>query len=98
MTENKEKLLPLGSIVYLEEGTVKLMIVGRGAVFDDEGTQKYSDYVAVEYPAGIDPESALFFKNEDIDKVVFRGYEDNEEERYLEVYRDWEKGLDIPKK
>ncbi len=25
-----EELLPLGSIVYLEEGTVKLMIVGRG--------------------------------------------------------------------
>lgn len=26
-----EELLPLGSIVYLEEGTVKLMIVGRGS-------------------------------------------------------------------
>ncbi|WEV56395.1 DUF4176 domain-containing protein [Ligilactobacillus acidipiscis] len=69
MKEKKNALLPLGSIVYLEKGTVKLMVVGRGAVFND-----------------------------DIDKVVFRGYEDEEEQRYLEVYQDWEKNLDIPKK
>ena len=30
-------------------------------------------------------------------KVVFRGFEDEEEIRYMEVYEDWEKGLDIPK-
>ncbi|HHS2815668.1 TPA: DUF4176 domain-containing protein, partial [Streptococcus agalactiae] len=42
----KEELLPLGSIVYLEEGTVKLMIVGRGVIYDDpEGTgQLFADY------------------------------------------------------
>ncbi|GEN48303.1 DUF4176 domain-containing protein [Ligilactobacillus pobuzihii] len=98
MTEKKNTLLPLGSIVYLEEGTVKLMVVGRGAVFNDDGDDKYSDYVGVEYPSGIDPENALFFNNDDIDKIVFRGYEDDEEERYLEVYQNWEKNLDIPKK
>lgn len=75
----------------------KLPIVGRGAVFNDDGSDKYSDYVGVEYPSGIDPENTLFFNNEDIDKVVFRGYEDEEEKRYLEVYQDWEKNLDIPK-
>lgn len=31
----KEELLLLGSIVYLEEGIVKLMIVGRGVIYDD---------------------------------------------------------------
>ncbi|WEV56421.1 DUF4176 domain-containing protein [Ligilactobacillus acidipiscis] len=98
MTEKKNTLLPLGSIVYLEEGTVKLMVVGRGAVFNDDGGDKYSDYVGVEYPSGIDPENALFFNNDDIDKIVFRGYEYDEEERYLEVYQNWEKNLDIPKK
>ncbi|CND24261.1 Uncharacterized protein conserved in bacteria [Streptococcus agalactiae] len=43
----KEELLPLGSIVYLEEGTVKLMIVGRGVIYDDpEGTgQLFADYM-----------------------------------------------------
>ena len=35
---NNKKLLPLGSIIYLQEGTQKLMIVGRGVIFDDEET------------------------------------------------------------
>lgn len=30
-----EKLLPLGTIVYLKEATAKLMVVGRGASFND---------------------------------------------------------------
>lgn len=37
--KNKE-LLPLGSIVYLQEGTQKLMIIGRGVIFDDEETRE----------------------------------------------------------
>ena len=46
------------------------------------------------YPNGIDPQDALFFNHEDIDKVVFRGYSDDEEERFLEVYEEWKKNLD----
>lgn len=41
MSKSKE-LLPLGSIVYLEEGTQKLVIVGRGVIFDDPDTGKAS--------------------------------------------------------
>lgn len=35
MSKSNE-LLPLGSIVYLEKGTRKLVIVGRGVIFEDE--------------------------------------------------------------
>ena len=84
-----EKLLPLGTIVYLKEGTAKLMIVGRGASFDNGEGQSFSDYVGVVYPNGIDPEDALFFNHQDIDEVVFTGYSDEEEERYLKVYEEW---------
>ena len=45
-----EKLLPLGSIVYLKEATAKLMVVGRGASFDNGEGQLFSDYVGVVYP------------------------------------------------
>ena len=84
-----EKLLPLGTIVYLKEGTAKLMIVGRGASFDNGEGQSFSDYVGVVYPNGIDPEDALFFNHQDIDEVVFTGYSDEEEDRYLKVYDEW---------
>ena len=89
-----EKILPLGSIVYLKEGTVKLMVVGRGASFDNGDGQSFSDYVGVVYPNGIDPQDALFFNNEDIDQIVFEGFSDEEEERYVRVYEEWKEDLD----
>ena len=93
-----EKLLPLGTIVYLKEGTAKLMIVGRGASFEDEEGQKFTDYIGVIYPNGIDPQDALFFNHEDIDKIVFVGYSDEEETRFLEVYEEWIENLEKSKK
>lgn len=93
-----EKLLPLGTIVYLKEGNTKIMVVGRGASFSDEEGQKYSDYIGVIYPNGINPEDALFFNHDDIDKVIFKGYSDEEEERYLQVFDEWKKGMDQKQK
>ena len=51
---NKSKdLLPLGSIVYLEEVTQKLVIVGRGVIFDDPdtGEQVLADYMGGALPS-----------------------------------------------
>lgn len=61
-----EKLLPLGSVVLLEEGMQKLVIVGRGSIYIDPNTKKeaFSDYVAVLYPSGLDLENTIFFEHE----------------------------------
>ncbi|USS90290.1 DUF4176 domain-containing protein [Fructilactobacillus carniphilus] len=90
MTEST-KLLPLGSIVILKEGLQKLMIVGRGAVYGDSetGEEKFADYMAVIYPSGIDPETTIFFNQSDIDKVIFKGFSDEEEIRFLDIYAKW---------
>ena len=95
-TKTEEKLLPIGSIVLLEEGLQKLMIVGRGTIYTDQVTGKdtFADYMAVLYPSGLNPETTIFFNHKNIDKVVFRGYSDDEEERFLEVYEEWKKNLD----
>lgn len=92
-----KELLPLGSVIYLESATTKLMIVGRGPVFESGGEPTYSDYVGVIYPEGINPEDAVFFNHENIDKVVFEGFKDEEEERFMEIYQEWEGTLDIKK-
>lgn len=99
MTKTKE-LLPLGSIVYLEQGTQKLVIIGRGVIFNDEesGEQVLADYMGVLYPNGFQTESTIFFQHENIDKVVFLGYKDDEEERFIEIYQTWENNINIPKK
>ncbi len=89
--------MPLGSIIYLDEATAKLMIVGRGPIFESDGDNVYSDYVGVIYPEGINPEDAIFFNHENIEKIVFEGYKDEEEERFMEVYKDWESELKLKK-
>ena len=87
-----KKLLPLGSIVLLEEGLQKLVIVGRGAIYEDQetGQDTFADYMAVLYPSGMNPETTIFFQHDNIDKVVFTGYSDEEEDRFLEIYESWQ--------
>ena len=50
------------------------------------------------YPSGINPNNTIFFNQENIDRVVFKGFVDEEEERFIEIYQNWEKSLTIPKK
>ena len=99
MNKTKE-LLPLGSIVYLEDGTQKLVIIGRGVIFDDPETQEkaFADYMGVFYPSGFQMDSTLFFQHENIDKVIFKGFKDDEETRFLEIYHKWKSELGVPKK
>jgi len=96
MSNKTEELLPIGSIVLLKEGLQKLMIVGRGTIYTDQETGKdtFADYMAVLYPTGLNPETTIFFNHEYIDQVVFRGYSDEEELRFLEVYEEWKKNLE----
>ena len=90
MDKSKE-LLPLGSVVYLEEGTQKLIIIGRGVILEDSDSseQVFADYMGTLYPSGFQKNSNIFFQHENIDRVVFRGYSDEEEKRFLEVYNNW---------
>ena len=75
-------MLPIGSIVYLKDGTRKIMILNRGAFIDNDGEKVIFDYSGCIYPVGLDAEQILY-------KVLFKGYSDNEEERYQELYSQW---------
>ena len=95
-----KNMLPLGSVVILEEGMQKLIIIGRGVIYDDPelGEERFADYVGVLYPTGFDPNATIFFQAENIDKIIFKGYSDEDEIRFKELYHDWESKLTIPKK
>lgn len=43
-------ILPLGSVVRLKGGDIKLIIVGRAQLFNNEGAIGYFDYSALGYP------------------------------------------------
>ena len=81
-----EKYLPIGSVVLLKNGTKELMITSycimpKGDVYDKGGKidydkEKIIDYGACIYPEGIlDSDSIIGFNHDNIDKVVFKGYE-----------------------
>lgn len=78
------KYLPIGSVVLLKNGTKKIMIYGRKQTMAESG--EVFDYVACFYPEGnVSPEYTFLFNHDDIEEVVFTGYSDEDETRYVEA-------------
>lgn len=74
----ERNLLPLGSVVLLKNGAKRLMICGR--IQTKEGSDKIFDYSACLYPEGLlGEESVFFFNDNDIDRLFFIGFQDEEE-------------------
>lgn len=94
------QLYPLGTVLYLQDGTEKVMVVGRGVIYQDEETNSdvFVDYMGCLYPIGVNPNNTIFFNHENIDRIVFEGLKDDEEERFLQVYEEWLKKVTVPKK
>lgn len=84
-----ENILPIGSIVYLKEGNQKLMVLNRGVTIEQDGESVLFDYSAAMYPMGMNPEQLFYFNQEDVDRVVFQGYSDIDEERFVQLYQNW---------
>lgn len=83
MAEIKE-LLPIGSVVLLQGGIRKLMIIGIKQFTEENPGVEY-DYSAVLYPEGFLGENTMFlFQHSDINDVIFRGYSNPEREKFIE--------------
>jgi hypothetical protein len=79
--ENIKELLPIGSVVKLKDATKRLMITG--VIQTDIDGNDY-DYIAVLYPEGnVTQETQFLFQHTDIEDIIFRGYEDDEREGFL---------------
>ncbi len=76
-------LLPVGSIVLLKDGQKRLMIAGI-MQNDAGGTGENFDYLGVLYPEGHIGEGFQYlFNHEDINEIIFRGFEDEERAEFL---------------
>ena len=76
-------LLPIGSIVRLHDGEKRLMIIGI-TQSDASGNGKEYDYLGILYPEGhIGDQFQYLFNQEDIEEVIFRGFEDDERVEFL---------------
>lgn len=76
-------LLPIGSVILLNEAEKKLMITGIKQT--DMTENKTYDYIGVVYPEGkIGDETEFLFNHEDINNVFFKGYEDEERNQFMD--------------
>ena len=76
-------LLPIGSVVRLHDGEKRLMIIGI-MQSDASGNGKEYDYLGILYPEGhIGDQFQYLFNQEDIEEVIFRGFEDDERVEFL---------------
>lgn len=86
---NIRDLLPIGSIVLLKGGEKRLMINGVMQSEMEQDGRDY-DYHGILYPEGhIGEQFQYLFNHEDIENVVFRGYEDEERAIFIEKLAEY---------
>ncbi len=81
--------LPLGSVVLLNDGSQKLIIIGRALNVTRGGVQFYFDYGGVLYPQGLINSEMAYFNHDDISRVYFTGYNDEGSRDLTEVINDY---------
>lgn len=89
-----DKLLPLGSIIKLQqESTTDLMIIGYYPMDDSKKTMY--DYLGTMVPAGIlNDRDICLFNSIDIKEVLYNGYCDEEAEKMLKTLPEIMKEVD----
>lgn len=80
----EKEFLPVGSVVLLKGGTKRVMVTGFCSV-DNNNQEKMYDYTGCLYPEGIiNSNEICLFDDNQIDKVFFKGFVDEEEIKFKE--------------
>ena len=97
MQKEKIEYLSLGSIIILKGSVKKIMIISRGMVTVPNETPVFFDYGGVTYPEGLVGDQILYFNHENIVKVVFSGYSDDDEQMMVDNINEWYMNSEIIK-
>ncbi len=80
--------LPLGSLVIVKGDFRKTMIISRGLLVDIKGEKVFFEYAGCTYPEGLNGDRVMYFNHDDISKVVFEGYNDEENKCFVNNIND----------
>lgn len=82
------KYLPIGSVCTLKGRKEKVMVIGLYSILLDNQIKVY-DYKGCAFPKGLTLSNQLFsFNQEDIEKVEYRGYDNEEHKELLSLLAD----------
>lgn len=73
----------------------KYVIVARGLQLKINGDYKLFDYGACTYPEGMMGDRLMYFQASDINKVVFKGYTDDDERIMVDNIQKAMESLDV---
>ena len=86
----REKYLPIGSVVLLKGAKKELMITGYLVIEDGKDNKTY-DYCGCLYPEGmISSDQTALFDHDQIEKIVYIGYEGPQFNSLLETLKEIE--------
>ena len=78
------KILPLGSVVLLNGGTKKVMVIGYCMKTPEKPNQIY-DYCGCVFPEGVlRSDVTCVFNHEQIKEICFSGFQNDESNKFLE--------------
>lgn len=85
MNEIAEKYLPIGSVVLLKGGEKRIMITGFASISPDTGDRIF-DYSGCIFPEGfISYNQVCVFDHSQINKVFYKGLEDEEQKKFNDL-------------
>ena len=85
MNEVEGKYLPIGTILLLKNATKNVMITGFASMSPETGEEIF-DYSVCPYPEGfLNYNEVCVFNHDQIDKVIFQGYADEQEDNFKKL-------------
>ena len=85
---NGVNFVPLGSVVLMQGGTQKIMVVARGVSLKRGEKTFYFDYGGVLYPQGLMGNEMAYFNHLDIRSLVFIGCNDADNQTVVQMLND----------
>lgn len=83
-----KNLLPNGSVVVLKDSNRKIMTLARWQRLEGDTEDRIFEYGACLYPEGLlSANETILFNHEQIEYVLFIGYRDLDEFKYLEYLK-----------
>lgn len=81
---NNKTYLPIGTVVMLKGGKKRIMVIGYEMQYvDDKGVKQRFNYAGCLFPEGlINTNEVLLFNNNQIEKIYFTGYSDEEQKQF----------------
>jgi hypothetical protein len=81
--------VPLGSVVLLKDTTQKLLVIARAINVKNGDKTYFFDYGGVLYPDGLTGDRMAYFNHDGINKVVFEGFDDVENQNVVDTINNY---------